>query len=37
MALQEGLENTGEWLFRWRSCFPLALLGLCLLALREYH
>ena len=36
MALREEFENTGNWLFRWRSYLPLAMLGLLLLALRDY-
>lgn len=28
MALQEEFENSGVWLFRWRSYLPLALIGI---------
>jgi protein-S-isoprenylcysteine O-methyltransferase Ste14 len=37
MALREEFESTGNWLFRWRSYLPLALIGVFLLALREYE
>ena len=37
MALREEFERTGNWLFRWRSYLPLALIGIFLLALREYE
>lgn len=37
MALQEEFESTGNWLFRWRSYLPLFLIGIFLLALREYE
>lgn len=37
MALREEFERTGNWLFRWRSYLPLALIGVFLLALREYE
>jgi len=37
MALREEFEQTGNWLFRWRSYLPLALIGIFLLALREYE
>lgn len=36
MALREDFENTGNWLFRWRSYLPLVVMGIFLLALREY-
>lgn len=36
MALREEMENTGEWLFRWRSYIPLVLLGVLVLALRDF-
>ena len=39
--LQEEFEKTGKWLFRWRSYFPLTLIGVILLGLRHsegpYH
>lgn len=37
MALKEEFENTGNWLFRWRSYLPLMMIGIFLLALREYR
>ena len=37
MALREEFENTGNWLFRWRSYLPLAVIGIFLLALRGYE
>jgi len=37
MALQEQFENSGQWLFRWRSYLPLAGIAMVLLALREYE
>ncbi|HAX60985.1 MAG TPA: hypothetical protein DCX95_00265 [Elusimicrobia bacterium] len=37
MALKEEFENTGNWLFRWRSYLPLIVIGVFLLALREYE
>ena len=37
MALREDFENTGNWLFRWRSYLPLVLIGIFLLALREFE
>lgn len=37
MALREEFESTGNWLFRWRSYLPLAVIGIFLLALREYE
>ncbi len=37
MALREEFENAGNWLFRWRSYLPLAVIGIFLLALREYE
>ena len=37
MALIEEFESAGNWLFRWRSYLPLALIGIFLLALREYE
>ena len=36
MALREEFENSGNWLFRWRSYLPLVVIGIFLLALREY-
>jgi protein-S-isoprenylcysteine O-methyltransferase Ste14 len=35
MALKEEFIKTGNWLFRWRSYFPLLILPLLLIALRE--
>ncbi len=37
MALKEEFESTGNWLFRWRSYLPLMMIGIFLLALREYE
>lgn len=37
MALREEFENSGNWLFRWRSYLPMILVGIFLLALREYE
>ena len=37
MTLREEFEKNGNWLFRWRSYLPLAMLGLLLLALRDYR
>lgn len=37
MTLREEFENTGNWLFRWRSYLPLAGIGIFLLALRDYE
>jgi len=34
--LKEEFESSGNWLFRWRSYLPLFMIGICLLALREY-
>ena len=36
MALEKEFENTGNWLFRWRSYLPLLIIGIFLFALREY-
>jgi protein-S-isoprenylcysteine O-methyltransferase Ste14 len=37
MEIQEEFEKTGNWLFRWRSYLPLALIPLFLLAMEKYH
>ena len=37
MTLRENFENTGNFLFRWRSYLPLVIIGIFLLALREYE
>ncbi|MCX6355685.1 MAG: isoprenylcysteine carboxylmethyltransferase family protein [Candidatus Aureabacteria bacterium] len=37
MALREEFEKSGNWLFRWRSFLPLALIGLLLLGFKNYH
>lgn len=37
MALREEFENSGNWLFRWRSYLPIAGLAIILLAFREYE
>ncbi len=36
MPLAEELARRGNWLFRWRSYLPLAMLGVVLLAMREF-
>lgn len=36
MTLWEDFEKTGNWLFRWRSYLPLVMIGILLLAMREY-
>ncbi len=36
MTLKEQFENAGNWLFKWRSYLPLIVLGVVLLAMREY-
>jgi len=35
MALREELEKQGNWLFKWRSYLPLAILPILLIALRN--
>jgi hypothetical protein len=35
MALREDLEKKGAWLFKWRSYFPLLLMPLFIIALRN--
>lgn len=37
MALREELKKTGDWLFKWRSYLPLLLIGLFLIACRNYR
>lgn len=37
MALLEEFENSGNWLFRWRSYLPLVLVGIFLLAMGDYQ
>ena len=37
MALQEELERTGNWLFRWRSFIPLALVVPMFAAMRHFE
>lgn len=37
MTLREKLENTGNWLFRWRSYVPLVLVGIFLPAVFQYE
>ncbi len=37
MALKEELENSGNWLFRWRSYLPLIMIGIFLAALKDYE
>lgn len=36
MALREEHEKIGNWLFRWRSYLPLLMLGLALIAMRDF-
>lgn len=36
MTLQEQFEETGSWLFRWRSYFPLIGILILLVAMRDY-
>ncbi len=36
MALREQMENTGGWLFRWRSYLPLAMGAALLVAMAQY-
>jgi len=36
MALRDEFEDTGNWLFRWRSYLPLIIIGIFLLAMREH-
>jgi len=37
MTLRNNFCNSGNWLFRWRSYLPLAMIGVVLLTLREYQ
>ena len=37
MALREDFESTGNWLFRWRSYLPIAVIGMFLLAMLDYQ
>jgi len=37
MPLREEFESIGNWLFRWRSYLPLVMIGIFLMALREYE
>ena len=37
MDLQDELEKSGNWLFRWRSYLPIAFIGLMLATIREYQ
>ncbi len=36
MSLREEFESSGNWLFRWRSYLPLLMLGLAVIALRNF-
>ncbi len=36
MAIRDEFENSGLWLFRWRSFIPLLIIPLGLLALKDY-
>lgn len=37
MALRENFESSGNWLFRWRSYFPIVLVIMFLVALIDYQ
>ncbi len=37
MALREEFETAGNWLFRWRSYLPLIMIGIFILALRDFE
>ena len=37
MALKEEFVKTGNWLFRWRSYLPLLMIGMLLIAVREFE
>lgn len=37
MALREEFERTGNWLFRWRSYLPLAVIMLVIISLSDYR
>lgn len=37
MQTQEEFENSGSWLYRLGSYFPLPLIGIFLMALGEFH
>ena len=36
MALKEELENSGNWLFRWRSYLPLLMMVIALIDMRHF-
>ncbi len=36
MSLREDFEQSGIWLFRWRSYLPLALIGILLISLHDF-
>ena len=36
MALKEELENSGNWLFRWRSYLPLLMVGIAIIDMRHF-
>jgi protein-S-isoprenylcysteine O-methyltransferase Ste14 len=37
MALREEFENSGNWLFRWRSYMPLLMTVIMIASLRKFH
>ena len=37
MALREELENSGNWLFKWRSFLPLFTVVLFIISLKDFH
>ncbi len=37
MTLWQDFVRTGNWFFRWRSYIPLVMIGILLLAMREYE
>ncbi len=37
MALREEFENSGNWLFRWRSYMPLLMTVIVIASLRKFH
>lgn len=37
MALKEEFESSGNWLFRWRSYFPLLMIGVFFLTLQQFQ
>jgi len=37
MGLKREFENTGNWLFKWRSYLPLVLFGFLLIGIKDYE